>query len=438
MALGVITSAAAQTLTEVYRRAQDQDMQYRAARLSLDAALEKLPQARAALLPTATLTAGNTRQSGDAVFTDGVTIQREPVSWNWSLQLTQPLFRAGNWLAYQQAGAQERMATVQMAQAEQDLLLRSAQAYFDVLLARESVGVLDAQLSAVKEQWVSAQRNFAVGTGTVTDVQEAQAKHAASLAQRVAAANELDSKLAELERMVGGVVEPPPVRLARTLPLASAEQLQAWRAAAGQDNLQVQLAAAALEVAEKEVGKNRSAHMPSLDLVASRSVNYSSTTLTSPSDLESRVNASQVGLQLSFPLFAGGGTQSKVREALAQQDKAAADLEGARRTAQSQTRQAISGVVNGLAQVQALEVAVQAGRGALEGNVIGFRVGTRVNPDVLNAQQQLYTAMRDLSKARVETAMQGLKLKAAAGALQVDDLVALESLMEPSTLETSK
>lgn len=436
LACALAGPARSMTLTQVYATAQSQDMQYRAARHALDASLEKLPQARAGLLPTLNLNAAQNRQAGDAVFTDGVTIQREPHSWNWQLQLTQPLFRAGNWASYRQADAQVRQAQLHMLQAEQDLMLRTAQLYFDWTLARESVRVLDAQLGAVKAQWIAAQRNFEVGTGTVTDVQEAKAKHAASLAQRVAAANDVDNKLADLERLLGQPVELAPLRLARSLPPLDTQELRHLRKVAVTDNLGVRTAAAALDVAEREVEKIRSQHMPTVDLVASRSVSYNSTTLSSPSDLESRVNATQLGLQLSIPLYAGGGTQARQREALALQDKAAAELEAARRLAMSQLRQAAGGVINGLAQVEALEEAVQASRGALEGNMIGFRVGTRVNPDVLNAQQQLFGALRDLSRARIDTAMQGLKLKAAAGTLQASDLAALEVLMEPLPLET--
>lgn len=428
-------TGSAMSLSEVFALAQEQDMQYRAARRAWDAGLEKLPQARAGLLPTIHLNAARSRQAGDAVFTDGVTVQREPVSWNWQLQLTQPLFRASSWATYRQADAQVRQAQVQLLQAEYDLVLRTAQVYFDLALARESVRVLDAQLGAVKALWVSAQRSYAVGSGTITDVQEAKAKHASSLSQRVAATSEVDSKLAELERLLGQAVDLPPLRLARSLPALENQELRELRKIAVTENLGVRTAQAALEVAQREVDKTRGQHLPTLDLVASRSVNYNSTTLSSPSDLESRVNASQVGLQLSIPLYAGGATQSRLREALALQDKAAAELEGARRLALSQLRQAASGVINGLAQVEALEEAVLASKSALEGNMIGVRVGTRVNPDVLNAQQQLFGAMRDLSKARIDCAMQGLKLKAAAGTLQSRDLVALEALMEPNPLE---
>ena len=315
--------------------------------------------------------------------------------------------------------------------AEQDLILRTAQGYFDVLLAAEGVRVLDAQLKAVEEQWVLAKRNFEVGTGTVTDVHEAHARQALSRAQRVAAVNELSSKQADLERMLGEPMALMPMRLAQTLPRINTERLSDWSQSAAANNPQIRVQQAALDVARREVSKSNGAHLPTLDLVLSRSANYNSGTLSSPSDLESRVNTQQVGLQLTVPLFSGGGAQSRVREALALQEKAAAELEGARRNAEAQVRQAFAGVTNGQAQVEALQVAVEAGTNAVEGNKIGYRIGTRINPDVLNAEQQLFASLRDLSKARVETITQGLKLKAAAGMLQATDLAALELLLEP-------
>lgn len=428
---GVAANCTAQTLMDAFRKAQAQDAQYAIARKTFDASLEKLPQARAGLLPTVNVTGNKNLQAGEASFSDATYIQREPNNWSWTVQLTQPLLRWGNWASYQQADAQVRQAQEQLAVAEQELILRTAQSYFDVLLAAESLRVLDAQLKAVDEQWVLAKRNFEVGTGTITDVHEAHAKYALSLAQRVAAVNELASKQADLERMLGEPMALAPVRLAQTLPSINTTRMDEWRSAAAANNPQIKVQQAALEVAQREVDKSTSGHLPTLDLVLSRSANYNSGTLSSPTDLESRVNTRQVGLQLTFPVFAGGFTQSKVRESLALQQKAAAELELAQRNAESQVRQAFAGVTNGQAQVEALQVAVDAGNSAVEGNKIGFKIGARIIPDVLNAEQQLYASLRDLSKARIETVTQGLKLKAAAGLLQTNDLAALELLMEP-------
>lgn len=421
----------AQSLMEVYRKAEAQDSQYQSARKALDATLEKLPQARASLLPGISLSANQGRQAGIASFSDAPWIDRSPSSWSWALQLTQPLLRGTNWAGYEQASAQIAQAQAQMALAQQDLILRSAQGYFDVLVAQESMRVMDAQLAAVQEQLDLAQRNFSAGTGTITDVHEAKAKHALTRSQRVAAATDLATKLAEVERLLGEPVALAPMQFASALPTMD-KMLEDWRAAALTGNPQVLSQEAALEVARLEVAKNSRAHWPTLDLTASLGTNYSSGTLGSPADLSSRVESHFVGVQLTMPIYSGGGTQSRVREAIALQEKAASEWVSAQRAAQLQAQQAFLGVSNGQAQTEALLVAVAAGQNAVEGNQIGYRIGTRINPDVLNAQQQLFTSMRDLSKARAETAMQGLKLKAAVGQLQVDDLAALDQILQPT------
>ncbi len=419
-----------QTLMEVYQKARAQDAQFAAARKTLEAVQEKLPQARAGLLPALTLSASDNRQLGEASFSYEPFVERNVKSWSWTAQLTQPVLRWGNWVGYQQAGAVVMQGREQFVVSENELMIRSAQVYFDVVSAAESVRVMEAQLQAVNEQLVLAQRNFEVGTGTITDVHEAKAKQALSQAQRVAALNELAIRQAELERLTGESIKVMPLQVVRGLPPIQISQLDEWLAIAAVHSPQIKIQQAALEVAQKEVEKNRAQHLPTLDLVVNRSANFNSGTLSAPADLATRVHSQQVGIQLNVPLFGGGATQSKVRESLALEDKAREDFLGAQRNVASQVRQGFAGVINGQAQVEALQAAVEAGRNSVESNKIGFRIGTRINPDVLNAEQQLYATLRDLTKARIEAIMQGLKLKAAAGVLQVEDLAALDQLIE--------
>jgi outer membrane protein len=438
-AVGVVCSAFlgtahlachAQSLAETYRKAQVEDTQYRAARKSMQATLEKVPQARAALLPSVNLTGNNGKQTGEASFSDAPFIDRNVNSWGWTAQLTQPLFRWSNWVAYKQAGAQVAQASAQFFLAEQDLILRTAQAYFDVMVAGENIQVSTAQLTSVHEQLVLATRNFEVGTGIITDVHEAKARRGQALAQRIAAVNELAAKQAELDKMLGESAPLKTGRLVHSLPALEQATMAQWVATAEDRNPQVQIQQAALEVAQKEVSKSTSAHLPTLDLTMNRAGNYNSASLSSPADISTRTNSQQIGLQFTVPLYAGGGVQSKVREALLLQDKAHDDLLGAKRNAANQVRLAFAGVLNGQAQIEALQAAVEAGERAVEANKIGFKIGTRINPDVLNAEQQLYSSMRDLTKARVEVLMQSLKLKAATGALQEQDIAALDALLE--------
>jgi outer membrane protein len=394
--------------------------------------MEKLPQARAGFLPNVSVVANKNHQIGEASFSAAPYLARDVRSWNWTTQLTQPLIRWGNWAAYAQADAQVTQAKEQFVLAEQELIVRTAQVYFDVQVAMQSVQVAEAQLQAINEQLTLAQRTYEVGTGTITDVHEAKAKQALNLAQRVTAQNDLTTKQAELEKIVGDYVDLPPMQLTKSLPPLEATQINEWLILAAQHNPQVRIQQAALTAANKEVSKSMAAHAPTLDIVANRAGNYSSGSLSSPADLATRVNSHQTGLQLTIPLFAGGATQSRVRESVALEQKAKEELTGAQRNANSQVRQAFSGVMNGQAQVEALEAAVEASQSSVESNKIGFKVGTRINPDVLNAEQQLYTAMRDLNKARADAVMQSLKLKAATGSLAGDDLAALEKLMQPA------
>jgi len=417
---------------DVYLKARLHDPQYAAARKSFDAAIEKLPQSMAGLLPSVNVVANRNHQIGEASFSTAAYVRRDVHMWNWTTQITQPLIRWGNWANVAQASAQVEQAKAQLALVEQELMVRAAQAYFDVQVAMQNVQVADAQFTAMREQLILAERTFEVGTGTITDVHEAKAKQALSLAQRVTSMNDLTNKQSELERMVGDVMPLKRMQLTKSLPSIHLHQLADWLTTVVSDSPQVRVQQAALEVARQEVSKSMSAHAPSLDILANRAASFTSGTLSSPADLSTRVNSHQTGLQLTIPLFAGGATQSKVRESLALAEKAQDELIGAQRSASSQARQSYASVVNGQAHIEALEAAVAASRDAVESNKIGFKIGTRINPDVLNAEQQLYATLRDLGKARVDVVMQGLKLKAASGSLGTDDLLALEQMMAPA------
>jgi outer membrane protein len=321
-----------------------------------------------------------------------------------------------------------------LALAEQELMLRVAQTYFDVLLAEENIRVADAQLKAVNEQLVLAERNFAVGTGIVTDVYEAKSKRGQAQSQRITALNELVSKQAELEKIIGTELQLGARRLTHNLPPLKDTQQKEWLNSATLDNWQVRIQKAIYDVATSETTKSQSAHAPTLDVTANRAGAYNSGSLSSPADLTTRTQSHQVGVQLTVPLYAGGAVQSKVRESLLLEDKAYEDLVAAKRSARVQVRQSFAGVMNGMAQIEALQSAVEFGAQAVEANKIGFRIGTRINPDVLNAEQQLYAATRDLMKARVDVVIQGLKLKAAAGIMQEQDLAALDALFKEQEL----
>lgn len=424
----VVPSAGAD-LMDVYRLAQANDPAFASARYALEAVEQRLPQARAGLLPTVNANGSDGRTHASTSFSNTTPLDRNVRTWNWTVQLTQPLIRVENLYAYGEARALVEQATAQFAQAQQDLILRAAQAYFDVAVAEEGITVADAQVAAMGEQWASAQRGFDAGTTTLTDVHEAKSHLDLARAQRVSALNDLESKRAELEKVIGEMPGPlAKLRPSVVAPNPEPNDVQAWVGQARENHPAVRAQRAALGAADSAVSKNRAAHLPTLDLTASYGANSSSGSLVTPDDFSTLAHTRATGVQLNVPLFAGGLTSAKVAEALATRSKAQADLEAAQRQAATDARQAFAGIRNGLAQSEALESAVESGRSAVTGNRRGYQLGLRINLDVLNAEQQLYTSQRDLAKARYDTLLQGLKLKAAAGILGESDVETLNRL----------
>lgn len=435
---GAAQASGAADLLQAWQLAQTADPVLAAARYTLQMAEQRLPQARAALLPTVNFTAGANRQSGTASFDGGPDVQRDPHGRNWSVQLTQPLYKPQHWAGLQQAQAQLRQAEQQFRIAQQDAILRLAQAYFDVLVAQENAAVAHAQGAAMAQQLRLAQRNFEVGMTTVTDIHEAQSRFQLARAQQVVTRSELEQKRAELQKILG---ESPDtlagLRVDAALPAprgqADAQNAQAgaehWMLLAQRQHPEVLLQQAAAEAAELELERQRLGHAPSLELTASRNGSFNAGSLSTPADTRIRNQSGQVGVQLTVPLYAGGATTARVREALAGRDKAQADLLAAQRRAAAAARQAHAAWLQGGAQTEALAAAVTASRSQVEASQIGYRIGTRINIDVLNAQQQLYAAERDLFKAKADTLIHSLRLKAAVGLLEPDSLQSLNELL---------
>lgn len=417
-ALLLAPPAGAADLMQIYQQALSNDPVYQSARYALRAGAEKATQGRAALLPTVGI-GGTYSRSGDSL---------RDVSNTYTLQLTQPLLRMGNWETYQQGKLSAAVSQAQFAQAGQDLILRVAQSYFDVLSAQDALRFLGAQKIAIAEQLASAKRNFEVGTATITDTNEAQARYDLASAQEIAAQNDLEVALSKLQQIIG---QPPaPLSTLRSdvqLALPQPATIDGWISSAGAQNYDVIVQQLSLEIAQSEIRRNRAGHYPTVDLVAGRNFSSLNSQLTPYSN--GRYYANSVGVQWNIPLFSGFGTGSKVDESIALADKARSDLENVRRLAVLNARQAYLGVSNGLSQVKAYEAAQTSSLSALESNRLGYEVGVRINIDVLNAQQQLFSTRRDLARARYDTLMNGLKLKAAAGVLTEDDLARINVLL---------
>lgn len=423
-------SAYGADLLDIYRLALRNDPTFEVARYTLKGAQEKYPQAVAGLLPTVSASGANNVTRAHNQFSNVSSVIRDVHAWNWSLQLTQPLIRMQNVYAYDEAKVAVEQAQAQYRLAEQDVILRITEAYFDVLASREGIKVAEAELSATEKQLELAKRGYDKGIAAITDVREGQSRADLARAHLVAARNELDAKSAEL----GKIVDEVPEHLAAldasvSIPQPQPGDQRFWIGQARENHPAVRAAQSGLLVAEAIVGKTRAEHTPTLDLVASYGENYSSGSATMPTDYASKGQTRQVGLQFTIPLFAGGGTSSHVAEAIANKYRAGAELEVARRQAATDARMAFAGVVNGLSQITALESAVESGQSMVNESHAGYKLGIYNNVKVLDAEQQLHTAKRDLVKARYETLFQALKLKAATGALSEDDLINTNALL---------
>ncbi|MFD0667118.1 TolC family outer membrane protein [Ramlibacter sp. MAHUQ-53] len=421
-------AAQAQSLQALYESARAHDAAWQSARASFEAAQYRADQARAGLLPTVGLSA--TASESDLTSKSGATTtNREFGTRNAAIQASQPLYRPANLAAYEQGRRQAEAARAQLTVASQDLVIRVSQAYFDVLAAQDTLAFVRAQKAAVSEQLASARRNFEVGTATITDTREAQARFDLVVSQEIAAENDLRVKKLALDTVTGKTdAQPAPLASPLALPQPQPADPEAWVRQAEDISPAIQQARLNLEVARLETTKAKAGHLPTLDLTASRSqtrnINGNVTVGTS-----SRSTVDQFGVTLSVPLFAGFAVQNRVRETLSLEDKAQADLDKARRDVAQATRTAYFGVVSGAGQVKALEAAEASSQSALDANRLGYQVGVRINIDVLNAQSQLFQTKRDLAVARYNVLLGQLKLRQANGSLQAEDLNAINGLL---------
>ncbi len=430
---GAPLHAAAEDLLQAYRDAQRYDAVYAAARHTLDAGRERLPQGRALILPTLNLTGNATRSRTESESHDPAlqpSFVRNPRSVGYTLTLAQPIFRPQNWLQYRQAEFQVAQAEASFGQAGQDLIVRVAQAYFDALAAQDTLALVRAQKAAISEQLAQAKRNFEVGTATITDTHEAQARFDLISAQEIAALNDRENKRRALQLITGKEYqELKPLRGEVKLSPPNPNNMETWVELAEKQSYPVQIQQAAAEVAALEAKRASAGHLPTLDAVATYGQTDQSASTTS--NVGSDITASSIGLQLALPLFQGGAISSREREAAALSLRAMEDLENARRTAALTSRQTYLTVINGIAQIGALEQARVSSQSALDSNKLGYEVGVRINIDVLNAQQQLFSTERDLAVARYNTITNQLRLKAAAGSLREEDLEEVNRALAP-------
>jgi outer membrane protein len=420
--------ARAMDLLEAIRAAAEIDPVLAAARAQLAAVQERVPQARATLGPTVNATAN----ANYNVLDTNVARTRDWDAQTLGVLASMPVYRPANRETVRQSELSAQIAEVQLTQARQDLILRVSQAYFDVLAAQDSFSVIQAQKQAISEQFASAQRNFEVGTATITDQQEAQARLDLTRAQEAAIVNDLEVRRALLTQLVGKPVAGlNTLRRDVNVGAPAAEREAEWAGIARERNNAVRQSEISGEIARREIERQRYGHRPTVDLVTQANTGRNSNAAASAAGVGVRTLSGLVGLQFAMPLYSGGAIDARVREAIALQDKAQFDLETARRTAEQAARQTFLGVKSGLEQVRALTAAERSSQLALESNQLGYQVGVRINIDVLNAAQQLFSTQRDLARARYDVLLNGLRLKNTVGDLTETDVQTINALLEP-------
>src|SRR5574338_530519 len=431
VSLGLACSGAwAADLMQTYRDALANDAPFAAARAQRDADVEKLPQARAGLLPFVGVTGNTNYNNYDVKFQGplGTDFTRKGNTNAYSVQLSQPVFRWQNWVQYKQGELQAVVGELRFELARQDLILRTAQAYFDVLNAQDVLAALTSLRVASGQQLELAKKSFEVGTVTITDVYEAQSRSDLATAQEIAAQSDLDVKRHALAVIIGRESEAlAGLRKGVSLQRPQPDVIGEWAQAAEGGNYSVQTQRLVAEIADREVERARAGHLPTVDLVTSWGHTSGASASNAPGI--TKTDGSLIGLQFNLPLYAGGGTSSKAREAVALREKSLSDLESARRSAALAARQAYLGVTSGMAQVKALEAAEVSSGSSLEANQLGYEVGVRINIDVLNAQSQLADTLRQLARARYDTLLAQLRLKAAAGTLGEEDVQVINALL---------
>jgi outer membrane protein len=414
-----------QTLLDIYQLALAQDPTLASALSANQAAQEIIEQGKALYRPAVNFNASVFASQTDIQYTGaGFNAFRNEGKQNfegysYGVEARQPIYRKQNLVQIDQSKTQVSIADKQYHLAQQSLILRTTQAYFDVLLAQDKLDLIGAQKAAILSQLEQAKANFDVGTATITDVNEAQARFDLMTAQEVAAMNEIQIA----QRAIQALTNTIPEKLATVKPdiqvQALAKPMQDWQQVALDNNLTIQIQQDTAKLAEQEVERANAGHLPTLDAVASYGSNYAN---GGTSGVGNDLQNATIGLQLQIPLYQGGAISSKARQAVLNKQKAINDVEIARRQTDLETQRAFFNLSTSIAQVKAFEQALISSQSQLDSTKLGYEVGVRTSVDVLNAQQQLYSAKRDLLQARYAYLVNIIRLKTASGLVSEPDL----------------
>lgn len=407
-----------------YRIALANDPIHAAAKAQFEADLQQRPLARAGLLPSLSLSALSARNDYERRDVGAKTTRGYDYdSRSLTVRLVQPLFDMERWAVWKGGDAKARQGEIVYAEAQQEVALRFAQAWFEYLLARDSLELARAQRDSLKAQKDQVDHLYKGGFAALTDVEETAARLQLAMAAELAAKNAADLRRRELERMLGQSLDREPASVGHFAPQAPepADPLR-WTEAARKRNYKVLALQLAQEMAGYELDRSRAGFYPSVSLVMSAQQGQR------PNYLTERDSNTSLGVQLEFPLFSGGRTSAQLDQSRALSEKAGHQLEDALREAEVRASQFYLELLNGAAQINAMQAAERSSDIALQGMQAGQKVGLRTNTDVLNAQQQLYTVKRDLQKARYTYLLSRLRLQAEVGSLGEVEVKNLESI----------
>jgi outer membrane protein len=417
-------------LMDVYQQALAHDATLASALSTNRAAQEIIEQGKALYRPTVNFNAEtNALKSSFHYLSTSSTDRSQFENYRYGVDARQPIFRQQNLIQIDQATTQVSIADKQLNVAQQALMLRTTQAYFDVLMAQDRIDLIVAQKTAIAGQLAQAQANFDLGTATITDANEAQARYDLVVAQEIAALNEFEIAKHAVQAITGQL----PQRLANVkLQLKANEMglsMATWQELALLNNLNIQIQQDTAKLAEQEIARNQAGHLPTLDAVASYTNSYANGTI-SRFGAGNELQVGSIGLQLQIPLYEGGAVSSRVRQAQLNKQRAQDDLTAVRRQTELDTQRAYLNLSSSIAQLKALDQAVISSQSQLDATQLGYQVGVRTSVDVLNAQQQFFSAKRDVAQARYNYLINIIRLKAAAGVVAAADLVDINQQLE--------
>ena len=431
MSLAFSGAAKGQSLVEMYESARDFDASFKSAQLQVQAAKLRILQAQAKLGMNVNLNANVNQSYGGYTAPSALPGNHSYNTQTGTVSGVQPLYKPSNNIEVAQTELQMRQIEAQLQAAEQDLMVRLSQAYFDVLAAQDNLTYIQAQMKAVAEQLASAKRNFEVGTATITDTREAQASYDLARAQEIAALNDLQVKKLALDQLVGKQdLAPKPVSARAKAIAPTPDKVETWVGLSEGQNPTVKQLRTALEIADLEVRKAQAGLKPTVEAQlsytysnANGAINYASTDI--------RYGVASGAVVLNLPLYTGRALDNRVRETMSLKLKAESDLDATARNVAQNTRSAFYGVLSGISQITALEAAEESSKVALDANKLGYSVGVRININVLDAQSKLYDTKAKLAKARYDVLVGLLKLRQVSGVLNMEDLQNINSLLLP-------